>query len=239
MTTWTDPFAPASTEPTTTLPSSIDMAALLPELNSPQERYDHGYKRGYLAGYAEGARQAQAERAADMASEKNAWSATQARAGALLSQLASATEQYVARFGPREAAMTEEVIAAAFQLAAAVVGSELRTRPERAVEVAKALLADLPTGPAIVRVNPVDEAMMAEAATALAATRRDGLVVRADPAVGLGGCIVTSGATTVDARIEEALLRARAAFCEPNADPDASPYQTAAGYGPPSLGGVQ
>jgi flagellar assembly protein FliH len=215
------------------------MAALLPELNSPQERYDHGYKRGYLAGYAEGARQAQAERAADMASEKNAWSATQARAGALLSQLASATEQYVARFGPREAAMTEEVIAAAFQLAAAVVGSELRTRPERAVEVAKALLADLPTGPAIVRVNPVDEAMMAEAATALAATRRDGLVVRADPAVGLGGCIVTSGATTVDARIEEALLRARAAFCEPNADPDASPYQTAAGYGPPSLGGVQ
>jgi flagellar assembly protein FliH len=212
------------------------MAALLPELNSPQERYDHGYKRGYLAGYAEGARQAQAERAADLAYEKNASSATQARAGALLGQLASATEQYVARFGPREAAMTEEVIAAAFELAAAVVGSELRTRPERAVEVAKALLADLPTGPAIVRVNPVDEAMMAEAATALAATRREGLVVRADPAVGPGGCIVTSGATTVDARVEEALLRARAAFCEPNADPDASPYQTAAGYGPPSLG---
>jgi flagellar assembly protein FliH len=236
MTTWTDPYAPTSTEPTTTLPSEIDMAALLPELNSPQERYDHGYKRGYLAGYAEGARQAQAERAADLASEKNASSANQARAGALLGQLASATEQYVARFGPREAAMTEEVIAAAFELAAAVVGSELRTRPERAVEVAKALLADLPTGPAIVRVNPVDEAMMAEAATALAANRRESLVVRADAAVGPGGCIVTSGATTVDARVEEALLRARAAFCEPNADPDANPYQTAAGYGPPSLG---
>ena len=238
MTTWTDRFAPTGTEPTTTLPSSIDMAALLPELNSPQERYDHGYKRGYLAGYAEGARQAQAERAADLASERNASSATQARASALLGQLASAAEEYVARFGPREAAMTEEVIAAAFELAAAVVGSELRTRPERAVEVAKALLADLPTGPAIVRVNPVDEAMMAEAAIALAATRRESLVVRADQAGGPGGCIVTSGATTVDARVEEALLRARAAFCDPNADPNANPYQTAAGYGPPSLGGA-
>ena len=59
-------------EPTTTLPSSIDMDELLPELNSPQERYDHGYKRGYLAGYAEGARQAQAERAADAATTGSA-----------------------------------------------------------------------------------------------------------------------------------------------------------------------
>ena len=215
------------------------MDALLPELNSPQERYDHGYKRGYLAGYAEGARQAQAERAADLATQKNAWTATQARASALLGQLGSAAEQYVVQYGPREPAMTEEVIAAAFELAATVVGNELRSRPERAVEVAKALLADLPTGPAIVRVNPADEAMMAEAATALAATRRDSLVVRADPAVGLGGCIVTSGATTVDARVEQALLRARAAFCEPNEDPDTNPYETVAGYGPPSLGGEQ
>src|ERR1700678_1085308 len=239
MTTSTDPFSPTSTEPTTVLPSSIDMDALLPELNSPQERYDHGYKRGYLARYAEGARQAQAERAADLAAQKNAGSANQARAGALLAQLATATEQYVARFGPREAAMTEEVIQAAFELAAAVVGSELRTRPDRAVEVAKALLADLPMGPAIVRVNPADEAMMTEAAAAISATRRDGLVVRADAAVGPGGCIVTSGATTVDARIEEALLRARAAFCEPNEDPDANVCQPAAGYGPPSLGAAQ
>jgi flagellar assembly protein FliH len=238
MTTSTNPFGRSSMEATTTLPSSIDMDALLPELNSPQERYDHGYKRGYLAGYAEGARQAQDERAAELESQKNAWSATQARASALLGQLASATEQYVARFGPREAAMTEEMIAAAFELAAAVVGAELRTRPGRAIEVAKALLADLPTGPAIVRVNPADEAMMTEAAVALAVTRRDGLVVRADAAVGPGGCIVTSGATTVDARVEEALLRARAAFCEPNEDPDANAYQTAAGYGPPSLGGA-
>lgn len=135
--------------------------------------------------------------------------------------------------------MTEQVIEAAFELAAAVVGCELRTRPERAVEVAKEHLANLPTGPAIVRVNPDDEAIMAEAASALATTRRGGLVVRADPAVGPGGCIVTSGATTVDARVEEALHRARAAFCEPNEDPEANAYGAAAGYGPASLGGSQ
>ena len=108
--------------------------------------------------------------------------------------------------------MTEEVIAAAFELAATVVGNELRSRPERAVEVAKALLADLPTGPAIVRVNPADEAMMAEAATALAATRR----------LRLGCPCRHSGRPLAAAslppgqrpstRAEEALLRARGGF---------------------------
>jgi flagellar assembly protein FliH len=239
MTTSTNPFAPTSTEPTTTLPGSIDMTALLPELNSPQERYDHGYKRGYLAGYAEGARQAEAERADDLAQQRNTWTANQARVGALLSQLASATEQYVARYGPREAAMTEEVVKAAFSLAESIVGYELRAKPERAIDVARALLAELPTGPAIVRVNPADEALMTEAAAAMVATRNDSLIVRADATVGPGGCIVTSGATTVDARVEEALLRAREAFCEQNDAAETGPYGTAAGYGVPALGGAE
>ena len=62
MTISSEAFAHISGEPTTSVPGFIDMGAVLPELSSPQERYDHGFKRGYLAGYAEGARQAQAER---------------------------------------------------------------------------------------------------------------------------------------------------------------------------------
>ena len=82
---------------------------------------------------------------------------------ALVSQLASATEEYLARWGARDVALTEDLMAAAFELAEAVVACELRTRPDRALQVAKAVLADLPAGPVVVRVHPDDEAFMREA----------------------------------------------------------------------------
>jgi flagellar assembly protein FliH len=234
MTTSNEHFAPGAAEPTTALPYLIGLDKTLPELTSPQERYDHGFKRGYMAGYAEGARQAQAERAADLASQKATWAAAQARAGAMVSQLASATEEYLAHFGPRDGVLTEQLIRAAFELAEAVVTCELRTSPDLAIEVAKRVLATLPTGPAVVRVNPGDEELLREAAGMLG-TSRGAVTVMADPVVGPGGCIVTSGAKTVDARIEEALARARAALCSP-ADPLTSSYDGAAGYGAAGYG---
>ena len=150
--------------PTTTLPNFIEVGMMLPELTTPQERYDRGFQRGYMAGYAEGARQAQAEGAAELASQA-AWAATQARASALVSQLASATDEYLARWGGRDLAMTEELMAAAFSLAEAVVGCELRARPDRALEVARATLASLPAGPVVVRVHPDDEVFMRDASS--------------------------------------------------------------------------
>jgi flagellar biosynthesis/type III secretory pathway protein FliH len=220
-------------EPTTAVPGFIDMSAVLPELSSPQERYDHGFKRGYLAGYAEGARQANVERAADLATQKATWAVNLARLSALTGQLATATDEYVGRFGARDVALTESLITAAFELAEAVVACELRTRPERAVEVARSILASLPSGPAVVRVNPADEAVMMDAACTLGDSRY-GVSVVPDPGVGAGGCIVTSAAKTVDARIEEALERARAAFyASPSAEGQdgASSYDRAGGHG--------
>ena len=214
MTLSSDRFAPTSGEPTTSLPGLIDMSATLPELTTPQERYDHGFKRGYMAGYAEGARQAQTERADDLASQKSSWAAAQAKASALISQLASATEDYIARFSPRDGVITEQLIRATFELAEAVITCELRTSPDLAIEVARRVLASLPTGPAEVRVNPADEALVLEAAEKLG-SKGDAVRVVADPDVGPGGCVVSSGAKTVDARIEEALARARAVFCAP------------------------
>lgn len=233
MTTSNRSVALGSDEPTTAVPGFIDMGAVLPELSSPQERYDHGFKRGYLAGYAEGARQANAERAADLATQKATWAVNLARLGQLTSQLASATDEYVARFAARDGALTEALIAAAFELAEAVVACELRTRPERPTEVARSVLANLPSGPAVVRVNPADEAVMMDAACTLGDSRY-GVSVVADPSVGPGGCIITSAAKTVDARIQEALERAKAAFyAEPSAEADGGPgaYDRAAGHG--------
>ena len=217
MTISSEHLPSTSNEPTTTLPPYIDMAAVLPELSTPQERYDNGFKRGYMAGYAEGARQAQAERAAELAAHKAAWASTQAHASALLSQLASATDEYLARFGGRDIAMTDQLAAAAFELAEAVMGYELRTGPGRAVQVARSVLESLPVGPACVRVNPGDEKFVRDASTSLGRTGQT-VDVLADPEVGPGGCIVTTGAKFVDARIEQALARAREVFLGPGAD---------------------
>lgn len=210
-------FATTSSGPTTTLPGSIDVSIVLPELTTPQERFDHGYKRGYMAGYAEGARQAKAERAAELESQKAERAACQAQGAGLLSQLATATEKYLQVYGPREAQLSDELVRTAFDVAEAIVAREMTIRPDRALEMARSVLAGLPTGPAMVRVNPLDEPLLADAAATLGNGAQKVTVV-ADPAVSRGGCTVTSGATKVDARLMEALARAREAFCAPDDD---------------------
>jgi flagellar biosynthesis/type III secretory pathway protein FliH len=138
--------------------------------------------------------------------------------------LASATEEYLARWGARDVTVTEDLMGAAFELAEAVVACELRARPDRALEVAKAVLADLPTGPVVVRVHPADEAFMREAIAL--GSPVPAVTIVTDTAVGTGGCVVTCAGTTVDARVAEALLRAREAFCEPPAGPGAGGDET-------------
>ncbi len=211
MTLSSERFAAPPDAMTTSLPGFVEMGEVLQELTSAQERYDHGFQKGYMAGYAEGARQAQAETAADLAAHKAVHAAAQARAGALVSQLAGFAEEYLARCGARDVALTEQLTAAAFELAEAVVACELRLRPDRALQVAKAVLADLPTGPVVVRVHPEDERFMRDT---LAGAGDAGVTVVNDPAVGPGGCVVSCRGTTVDARVAEALRRARDAFCE-------------------------
>jgi flagellar biosynthesis/type III secretory pathway protein FliH len=217
MTSSTEHSVVAPDGNTTSIPGFVEMGVVLQELTSAQERYDHGFQKGYMAGYTEGARQAQAENAADLASHKAVWASAQARASSLVSQLTSATEEYLARWGARDVTLSEDLIGAAFELAEAVVTCELHTRPDRPLQVAKAVLADMPAGPVVVRVHPDDEAFMRDT-MALGGTV-PGVTVVTDAAVGTGGCIVTCGGTTVDARVAEALRRARAAFCEPPAAP--------------------
>lgn len=204
-------FAPASTGPTTVLPASLEDA--LPELTTLQERYDRGYQKGFMAGYAEGARQAQAERAADLANNKATYAAAQAKAASLLDHLAASTKEELTRLDQESSAVTEELVEVAFQLAEAVLGAELRSRPERALEAARDALARLPLGPALVRVHPEDEPLLQAEPAALSSMRAGQAVkVVADPGVERGSCIVTTGATTVDARVGQALARAREAF---------------------------
>jgi flagellar assembly protein FliH len=204
-------FVPASAEPTAVLPTSLEDA--LPELTTLQERYDRGYEKGYMAGYAEGARQAQVERAADLASHKAAYAAIQARATTLLDHIAAETAKELARLEGESVVVTSELVEMAFQLAEAVLGAELQLRPRRALEAAAEALRRLPLGPALVRVHPDDEALLRAEPGALPSFRAGGEVtVLADPEVERGSCIVTSGATTLDTRVSQAMARARQAF---------------------------
>jgi flagellar assembly protein FliH len=210
---------PSFGEPTTIVPGDF---GLLPELSTPQERYDNGWKRGYMAGYAEGARAAQAEHAEELTAQKTIWAAKEAKVSTLVTQLASATESYVARMGQRDLAFTEQLLRAAFELAEAVVHCELQTRPDLALAVARSVLADMPAGPATIRVNPSCAGIVERAVVKVAPGARTVTVVP-DPAVDDGGCIVTAGAKTADARIEEALQRAKKALLEPTGQQAAEP----------------
>ena len=213
MTTSSEPIEAPRDGLTTTLPGSVEMGAVLQELTSAQERYDHGFQKGYMAGYAEGARQAQAEKAGELAAHKAVWAAAQGRVSALVRQLDGATAEYMARWSARDVALTEQLMAAAFELAEAVVACELRTRSDRPLQVAKAALAALPTGPVVVRVHPDDEVFMREALAV--GNTAAGATIVTDPAVGPGGCVVNCGGTTVDARVAEALRRARPPSASP------------------------
>ena len=132
MTSSSEPSAPASTGPTTTLPSVVGARAARADYDrrSATTRATSGVS---WPGTPTGARQAQAERAADLASHKASWAATQARAGKLLGRLGSRHPGVHGPFGGAEApGLTEQLIGAAFELAEAVVGGELRTRPDLA-----------------------------------------------------------------------------------------------------------
>ncbi|MGC8625991.1 MAG: FliH/SctL family protein [Acidimicrobiales bacterium] len=204
-------FVPASAEPTAVLPTSLQDA--LPELTTLQERYDRGYEKGYMAGYAEGARRAEAERAADLANHKAAYAAIQARATTFLDRAVAAIAKELTRLENESVVVTDELVEMAFQLAEAVLGAELKLRPQRALEAAADALRRLPLGPALVRVHPDDEALLRASPSALPSIRAGGEVtVLADPEVERGSCIVTSGATTLDARVSQAMARARQVF---------------------------
>jgi flagellar assembly protein FliH len=204
-------FIPASAGPTTVLPGNLEET--LPELTTLQERFDHGYEKGFMAGYAEGARQAQAERAADLANHKAAYAAAQARATNLLDRIAAEMNEQLARLRQESADLTDELVEIAFKLAEAVLGAELRTRPERALEAARQALANLPLGPAVIRVHPEDAPLFDADVSSLNATRGGhGVTVIGDPGVERGGCVAAVGATTVDVRVSTGLARAREAF---------------------------
>lgn len=175
----------------------VDPAAVAAAL---AEGYEEGRAEGYARGYDEG-RMAALEEAAVQEAARTA--ATEQALGALrdaVAELATRRDETVA-------ALEEQLVAGAFELAEALVGRELElaTDPGRDA-LARALR--LTEGPeaVVARLHPDDVDALGEHAD-LAPGRE--VTVVADATVERGGCVLQAGAGQIDARLRTALERVR------------------------------
>ncbi len=174
-----------------------------------------GMAQGYAAGWAEGRRRAQDE--ADRASAVRAAADTEAtrtlRAGqqSLLDAAAATVEQCQAELAVRAELLGAEATELALRIAEAVLGRELATMTDAGAEAIRRAVAEVPaTAAATVRLHPEDKA-------ALDPTTIEGrpLTVLADAGVPRGGALLDTEISSVDATLEAALDRVRAALTTP------------------------
>jgi flagellar biosynthesis/type III secretory pathway protein FliH len=133
----------------------------------------------------------------------------EARAGLAAEHLALAQAH-----ASEHAALERQVIELAAAIARTVVGDELVARPERIAAIAAPLIARVRRARRVtLRVHPEDAAALELSLHAL--RERCGvhgtLHVESDSAIARGGCVVSSDAGTLDARVEtrvDALARA-------------------------------
>lgn len=172
---------------------------------------------GFAAGWAAGARAA-AERATESERRRAREVAeAQARRDAQVSHAVTTLSQvaatFTARRAPEETAVALRVHEAALELAAAVLGHELRPGPDGARSILQRALA-LPaeTGLHTVRVSPIDvahvEDLLAEGSLALP----DGVRLVADASLAPGDVVAEATEVVLDGCIGAALARARAAL---------------------------
>ena len=166
---------------------------------------------GYAAGWAQGRREAKA--AAEAQADRDALAAEEVL-GALTEQvertmtaMARAASTLERQAVPAILEIEQAIVEAAFQIAEAIVGRELRTATEPGREaVARALALTADQRPVTVRLNPADR--MSIGTTEVVVDGRTVTLV-ADTRLRAGDAVAVCDATTVDARIGPAVERVR------------------------------
>ena len=168
-----------------------------------------GYTAGYAAGVREAAVTAEAERA-EFARQHQTVSAAQAvEYTARLAALDAAIIAANARTAPVLAAAENAVYAAAIDLSEAILGRELTTGPGSAVDALTRALNTTPSIPVSdLRMNPRDVASL----NASGATVPPNVHLVEDPTLAVGDAIAEHNTGYLDARITEALTRAKHAL---------------------------
>lgn len=177
------------------------------------------HAEGYAAGWAAGARAAAEEGAAQRDRERAEHDQREAQADQqlrrTLAALTAAIEHWQSLSAPVLADAESTLHRAALELAEAVLTREVRPGPDSATALlAKALSLPHDTQPTVLRLSDQDlphvERLIASGGAVLPA----GLSVVADPHLGPGDSITEHSTGMLDARIGQALERARAALEE-------------------------
>lgn len=169
-----------------------------------------GYAAGYAAGWSQGA-QAAAEKAevalaAELERSRAERAAAEQRSQVAVAALAAAAAQLDAREAPVLADLTDAVARVALELATAVLGVEVLTGAGARAALQRALAA-APEGAVAVHLHPAD---IVEVSVETSVPGRVQLVP--DPTLRRGDALATYPGGSVDARLEDALERGRAAL---------------------------
>ncbi|AEE44813.1 FliH/SctL family protein [Cellulomonas fimi] len=181
--------------------------------------YDAGRAEGFAAGYAAGAREAarvaQEEAARARAAQEARRAAAQDALDRALAVLATAAAAAAARTVPVVHDVEARLHEAALDLATAVLGVELADHGLGARAALARVLAHVDgTEPVTVRLHPADLAALPAAAdaTGVAPTVPDGVTLVADPTLAPGDAVADLPDGFLDARLDGAVARARAAL---------------------------
>lgn len=142
-----------------------------------EEGFRKGREEGYQAGYAEG--QAHPRAAAEQ-----------------IGKLAAGLEQALADL---DAAVADELLALAVEIARGVVRHELAARPEILQEVVREALAQLPHQHAAIYLNPEDAALVRSYLGEQMA--HAGHRIHEDYKLARGDCLIEAGGTQIDATV--------------------------------------
>lgn len=200
----------------------IDLPLLDPQIESNgtalvphvvEESRTAGYEAGLTAGHADGFARGYEEGLDAAAHELETLRATvdaeRAEQQRTIDQALHAISQAAQRVGPAGTDLFEHVerslATAAVELAAAIVGRELRDEATRGPDALARVLGLVPDRvPAVVRMHPADAAVVREAGD-----RSTTVEVIDDPTLTPGDAVATFDESTIDARIDHALQRAR------------------------------
>jgi flagellar biosynthesis/type III secretory pathway protein FliH len=171
----------------------VDRAAFA---NGQETAYRKGFEEGLVRGREEGNRQI--EPAIELLRE---WG-----------QILQAEKEELAR------RYESEVVELAFQIAERILGSEITTRPEAIVDVAKqALKKIVNVDEVVLRVHPDDQKILEESCGELSREVSSGkpLEFRADTSIARGGCVVETESGMLDAQLGSQVDQLRALLKEP------------------------
>lgn len=192
-------------------------AAAFPELRDgtgtgleTRERV-RGHAAGYAAGFREAHRTAEAQRTCQEAEHQALLHGHEIRLRQQLEVLNTAAEALSRRAVPVAEDVQDAFVEAAFELAEAIVGHELRDAGSAARSaVTRALAAAGSADVHRIRLHPADLEILAEEVRAGA-----GVVLAVDPALRRGDAVAELADGFVDARIGTSLARAKAALQGP------------------------